>query len=100
VNVSRILDGVVGNLGNDTKKRRRFVWDEMYFLEWWWTNRATVQQQATFQQLVREGRIEFVDNGWSQHDMGCTAQGARDTGVQGVYLNPLGLFFRGSHRAF
>ena len=21
---------------------------------------------------VSEGRIEFVDNGWSQHDMGCT----------------------------
>ena len=35
VNVSRILDGVTGNLANDTKKRRRFVWDEMYFLEWW-----------------------------------------------------------------
>ena len=69
VNVSRILDGVVGNLGNDTKKRRRFVWDEMYFLQWWWENRATPQQQATFHTLVQEGRIEFVDNGWSQHDM-------------------------------
>ena len=21
---------------------------------------------------MQEGRIEFVDNGWSQHDMGCT----------------------------
>ena len=42
------------------------------FLEWWWTNRATPQQQATFHQLVQEGRIEFVDNGWCQHDMGCT----------------------------
>ena len=60
VNVSRILDGVVGNLGNDTKKRRRFVWDEMYFLQWWWENRATAQQQATFHSLVQEGRIEFV----------------------------------------
>ena len=70
VNVSRILDGVVGNLMNDTKKRRRFVWDEMYFLEWWWSNRATPAQQAGFHTLVQEGRIEFVDNGWSQHDMG------------------------------
>ena len=26
MNVSRILDGVVGNLANDTLKRRRFVW--------------------------------------------------------------------------
>lgn len=69
---SRILDGVVGNLANDTKKRRRFVWDEMYFLQWWWDNRASEGQQATMKQLVAEGRIEFVDNGWSQHDMGCT----------------------------
>jgi hypothetical protein len=52
VNVSRILDGVVGNLANDTKKRRRFVWDEMYFLQWWWEHRATTQQQATFKELV------------------------------------------------
>ena len=72
VNVSRILDGITGNLANDTKKRRRFVWDEMYFLEWWWENRATPQQQATFHSLVADGRIEFVDNGWSQHDQGCT----------------------------
>lgn len=70
--MSRILDGVIGNLANDTQKRRRFVWDEMYFLEWWWTNRATALQQETMKQLVSEGRIEFVDNGWSQADMGCT----------------------------
>ena len=34
LNVSRILSGVVGNLGNDTSGKRRFVWDEMYFLHW------------------------------------------------------------------
>ena len=65
------MDGVVGNLNNDTLKRRRFVWDEMYFLQWWWDHRATAAQQGTFRMLVQEGRIEFVDNGWSQHDMGC-----------------------------
>lgn len=72
VNVTRILDGVVGNLANDTQKRRRFVWDEMYFLEWWWTQKATPAQQALFRAFVADGRIELVDNGWSQHDMGCT----------------------------
>ena len=72
VNVTRILDGVVGNLENDTLKRRRFVWDEMYFLEWWWTHKATEPQRNAFKTFVSEGRIEFVDNGWSQHDMGCT----------------------------
>lgn len=34
MNVSRILSGVVGNLVNDTSGKRRFVWDEMYFLHW------------------------------------------------------------------
>jgi hypothetical protein len=72
MNVSRILDGVVGNLMNDTQKRRRFVWDEMGFLQLWWDNQATPAQQAGFKQLVAEKRIEFTDNGWSQHDMGCT----------------------------
>eukprot|EP00039_Didymoeca_costata_P011753 m.166415 g.166415 ORF g.166415 m.166415 type:complete len:1037 (+) comp15278_c0_seq5:70-3180(+) len=72
INVSRILNGVVGNLYNDTQKRRRFVWDEMYFLEFWWTHDATDLQKSQFKELVNQGRIEFVDNGWSQHDMGCT----------------------------
>jgi hypothetical protein len=72
MNVSRILDGVVGNLANDTLKRRRFVWDEMAFLQYWWDEQATPVQQAQFKQFVADGRIEFTDNGWSQHDMGCT----------------------------
>ena len=74
INVSRILDGVVGNLANDTLKRRRFVWDEMAFLQKWWDEQATPAQQDNFTSLVKEGRIEFVDNGWSQHDMGCTTR--------------------------
>ena len=51
MNVSRILDGVVGNLMNDTQKRRRFVWDEMGFLQLWWDNQATSEQQAQFKQV-------------------------------------------------
>ena len=98
MNVSRILNGVTGNLMNDTLRRRRFVWDEMAFLQvgvdspcrnatltaalcvcWlklWWDNQATSEQKAGFKQLVAEKRIEFVDNGWSQHDMGCTTTDA------------------------
>ena len=72
MNVSRILDGVTANLMNDTRKRRRFVWDEMAFLQLWWDEQATDAQKAGFKTLVAEGRIEFADNGWSQHDMGCT----------------------------
>ena len=73
MNVSRILDGVVANLKNDTLKRRRFVWDEMAFLEKWWDAPDTTDaQRADFTAFVHEGRIELADNGWSQHDNGCT----------------------------
>lgn len=72
INVSRILSGVTGNLANDTKQQRRFVWDEMYFLQFWWNNTATETEKTQFTKLVQDRRIEFVDNGWSQHDMGCT----------------------------
>ena len=72
MNVSRILSGVVGNMVNDTTGARRFVWDEMYFLHWWWENTATAAERAGFARLVAERRIELVDNGWCQHDMGCT----------------------------
>eukprot|EP01065_Artemidia_motanka_P014126 TRINITY_DN18099_c0_g1_i1.p1 TRINITY_DN18099_c0_g1~~TRINITY_DN18099_c0_g1_i1.p1 ORF type:complete len:1069 (+),score=319.29 TRINITY_DN18099_c0_g1_i1:58-3264(+) len=72
VNVSRIINGVVGNLANDTRGRRRFVWDEMAFLQRWWDQEATPGQRETFRTLVQTGKIELVDNGWSQHDMGCT----------------------------
>ena len=59
LNVSRILDGVTGCLANDTRARRRFVWDEMYFLDWWWTHTATPAQQALFTAAVKAGRIEW-----------------------------------------
>ena len=70
VNVSRILDGVVSTLL--ANPARRFVWDEMAFLQYWWEHDASVAQRTAFRQLVRERRIEMVDNGWSQHDMGAT----------------------------
>ena len=60
MNVSRILDGVVANLKNDTLKRRRFVWDEMAFLERWWTRADTTDaQRRDFAAFVHEGRIEL-----------------------------------------
>ena len=71
VNVSRILDGVVHML--QQSPRRRFVWDEMAFLAAWWDSPSTTDaQRSTFRDLVQAGRIEMVDAGWSQHDMGCT----------------------------
>ena len=70
VNVSRILSGVVATL--DTSPSRRFVWDEMAFLQHWWENDATESERSKFKHFVQARRIEMVDNGWSQHDMGST----------------------------
>ena len=67
VNVSRILSGVVATL--NANPSRRFVWDEMAFLQHWWDHDSTAAERASFRQLVRSRRIEMVDNGWSQHDM-------------------------------
>ena len=70
VNVSRILSGVVSTLNEHPS--RRFVWDEMAFLQLWWDNDATPAEKDLFRSLVKSKRIEMVDNGWSQHDMGAT----------------------------
>jgi len=64
------LNGVVATLQENPA--RTFVWDEMAFLQYWWDNEASEAQRSAFKQLVREKRIEMVDNGWSQHDMGAT----------------------------
>jgi lysosomal alpha-mannosidase len=70
VNISRILDSVTSELV--ANPQRRFVWDEMVFLQIWWETQATPAQRDAFRGHVLARRIEFVDNGWSQHDMGCT----------------------------
>ena len=72
MNTSRILDGVVGHLKNDTRGTKRFVWDEVVFLQMWWHNHSTAEQRADFTRFVHQKKIEFVDGGMSQHDMGCT----------------------------
>ena len=54
------------------KSVRRFVWDEMAFLQHWWENDATESERSKFKHFVQARRIEMVDNGWSQHDMGST----------------------------
>jgi hypothetical protein len=65
VNVSRILSGVVAAL--DADPSRRFVWDEMAFLQAWWERESTEAERARFKAFVQARRIEMVDNGWSQH---------------------------------
>ena len=69
LNVSRILDTVTKSLLED--ETRRFAWSEVAFFQYWWVRQSAATQTA-FKGLVARGQMEFVDGGWSQHDMGCT----------------------------
>ena len=37
----------------------------------WW-ERQNDKTKADVQQLVAEGRLEFINGGWSMHDEACT----------------------------
>ena len=64
-NVQKILDGVVGSLSRDPKKK--FVWAEISFFERWYETQS-LERKRQFKLLVSNGQIEFVGGGWSQHD--------------------------------
>ena len=56
INISRILDGVTEEL--TVNPARRFVWDEMVFLQLWWETQATPAQRAAFTKQIVSRRIE------------------------------------------
>ena len=43
----------------------------MKFFSMWW-DRQTEDKKKEVRQLVKEGRLEFVNAGWSMHDEACT----------------------------
>ena len=63
--VSAILDNTIFELLMNPE--RRFTIVEMkFFSMWFYRQDATLQEQV--RGLAREGRIEFVNAGWSMHD--------------------------------
>ena len=56
INISRILDSVTEELV--VNPTRRFVWDEMVFLQLWWETQATPAQRAAFTKHIVSRRIE------------------------------------------
>ena len=64
-----ILTTVVNELLKDPAKR--FTYVEMKFFSMWWQQQSEERKEAV-RQLVREGRLEFVNGGWSMHDEACT----------------------------
>ncbi|XP_057972357.1 alpha-mannosidase 2 [Malania oleifera] len=60
-----ILDTVVDTLSKDS--RRKFIWEEMSYLERWWRD-ASDSRKETFTQLVKNGQLEIVGGGWVMND--------------------------------
>jgi alpha-mannosidase II len=47
--------------------RRRFIWAEISYFEWWFREQDASVQENT-KQLIRDKRLEFVTGGWVQPD--------------------------------
>ncbi|XP_066372837.1 alpha-mannosidase 2 isoform X1 [Miscanthus floridulus] len=60
-----ILDTIVESLSKDS--RRKFIWEEMSYLERWWRD-APPKKQEAFAKLVRDGQLEIVSGGWVMND--------------------------------
>ncbi|KAF0903230.1 hypothetical protein E2562_025797 [Oryza meyeriana var. granulata] len=60
-----ILDTIIESLSKDS--RRKFLWEEMSYLERWWRDAPRKKQEA-FAKLVRDGQLEIVSGGWVMND--------------------------------
>lgn len=60
-----ILDTIVETLSKDA--RRKFIWEEMSYLERWWRD-SSESQRASFTNLVKNGQLEIVGGGWVMND--------------------------------
>ncbi|CDW90125.1 glycosyl hydrolases family 38 protein [Stylonychia lemnae] len=68
-NVELILDTTIDALLENPD--RKFSYVEMKFLTMWWKGQ-TEQRKDDVRKLVKEGRLEFLNGGWSMHDEACT----------------------------
>ena len=59
---------MVRSLLKDPKKKFTYV-EMKFFSDWWYTQDETMK--AKVRGLVKEGRLEFVNAGWSMHDEAC-----------------------------
>ncbi|KAL1291389.1 hypothetical protein HN51_059920 [Arachis hypogaea] len=60
-----ILDTIVEALRKDS--RRKFIWEEMSYLERWWRDASNDMKEA-FTNLVNNGQLEIVGGGWVMND--------------------------------
>ncbi|XP_058862975.1 lysosomal alpha-mannosidase [Acipenser ruthenus] len=67
--VQYILDSVVRQLLSDPTKR--FIYVEIAFFARWWQQQSEDMRSAV-RQLVNQGRLEFINGGWSMNDEATT----------------------------
>jgi hypothetical protein len=67
-NVEMTLDTVIQNLLRDPN--RRYTQVEMKFFQMWWIEQ-TEEIKSAVRMLAKEGRLEFINAGWSMHDEAC-----------------------------
>jgi hypothetical protein len=60
---------MVDQLLKDPSKRFTYV-EIKFFFEWW--RHQTEDLRTAVRALVKSGRLEFVNGGWSMHDEACT----------------------------
>uniref|UniRef100_A0A1J3DE71 Alpha-mannosidase n=2 Tax=Noccaea caerulescens TaxID=107243 RepID=A0A1J3DE71_NOCCA len=60
-----ILDTIVETLSKDS--RRKFIWEEMSYLERWWRE-ASPNKQEALSNLIKNGQLEIVGGGWVMND--------------------------------
>jgi alpha-mannosidase len=68
-NVEMTLDTTIAELLKDPN--RRYTQVEMKFFSMWWKNQNE-EIKAAVRAMTKEGRLEFVNAGWSMHDEACT----------------------------
>ncbi|XP_068130308.1 lysosomal alpha-mannosidase [Hyperolius riggenbachi] len=67
--VQYILDSVIPQLLADPKRRFIYV-ESAFFWRWWKQQTETMQKDVA--RLVQEGRLEFINGGWSMNDEAAT----------------------------
>lgn len=63
--VQFIIGEVLGAVAADPTKR--FVWVEMGYFNSWWRDKSDAVKDS-IRKIVKEGRFEFINGGWSMHD--------------------------------
>ncbi len=61
----KILTNVIESLLKDD--RRRFIWAEISYFEWWWTEQSE-ETKENVRKLMENHQFEFVTGGWVQPD--------------------------------